>query len=164
PEVIRKTGVRSVAIFHDAVELRLPQLSNNDRKRFHNYLKSLAAFDLVVCISQESHDDLLRWWDEFALAAPATCVEPWPTEFDEQVRESDSAELGNMIACICSFEPRKNQVTLLAAAEKLWSDGIDFELQLVGRTTLYSARRMIPALWRLRKRGRSVRWLRHVTD
>jgi len=164
PEVIQKTGVRSVAIFHDAAALRLPQLSNNDRMRFHNYLKSLAAFDLVICISQESHDDLLRWWREFGLAPASTCVEPWPTEFDEQVRESDSAEAGNMIACICTLEPRKNHLTLLAAAEKLWSEGNDFELQLVGRTTPYSARRMIPALWRLRKRGRPVRWLRHVTD
>jgi glycosyltransferase involved in cell wall biosynthesis len=49
-----------------------------------------------------------------------------------------------MIACVGSFEPRKNHLTFLAAAEKLWLQGHDFELQLVGRTTDYYAPKMLP--------------------
>jgi glycosyltransferase involved in cell wall biosynthesis len=164
PELIDKTGVRSVAIFHDAAALRLPQLSEKGRSRFQNYLESLAAFELVICISHESRDDLLRRWREYGVAASATCHEPWPIDFDQAVREADSSSTRNMIACIGSFEPRKNHLTLLAAAKKLWTQGHDFELQLVGRTTYYYARKMLPAIWQLQRRGRPLRWLRHVND
>ncbi len=164
PELIAKTGIRSVAIFHDAAALRLPQLSDKARMRFQNYLKSLAAFAQVICISHESHDDLLQRWREYGSSPPATRVEPWPIEFDRAVRAADSVSARNMIACVGSFEPRKNHLTLLAAAEKLWLQGHDFELQLVGRTTGYYAPKMLPAVWRLQRRGRPLRWLRHVND
>ena len=164
PEVIAKTGVRAIAIFHDAAALRLPQLSDKAEKRFRNYIESLAAFDLVICVSQESRDDLLRQWAKSRAVPTATAVESWPTEFTEAVRDGDITGTCNVIACIGSFEPRKNHLTLLGAAEKLWAQGHDFELQFVGRTTGYYAPKMLPALWRLQLRGRPLRWLRHVND
>ena len=164
PELIMKTGIRSVAIFHDAAALRLPWLSDKARMRFQKYLKSLAAFTQVICISHESRDDLLRRWHEYGSSPTTTRVEPWPIEFDRAVRVADSVRARNMIACVGSFEPRKNHLTFLAAAEKLWRQGHDFELQLVGRTTDYYAPRMLPAIWRLQRRGRPLRWLRHVND
>ena len=164
PELIAKTGIQSVAIFHDAAALRLPHLSNKAQVRFQNYLKSLAAFAQVICISHESRNDLLRRWHEYGSSPTATRVEPWPIEFDRAVRGADSVGARNMIACVGSFEPRKNHLTLLAAAEKLWLQGHDFELQLVGRTTGYYAPKMLPAVWRLQRRGRPLRWLRHVND
>jgi glycosyltransferase involved in cell wall biosynthesis len=164
PELITGTGIQSVAIFHDAAALRLPQLSVKARIRFQNYLKSLAAFAQVICISHESHNDLLQRWREYGTSPAATRVEPWPIEFDRAVRAADSVSARNMIACVGSFEPRKNHLTLLAAAEKLWLQGHDFELQLVGRTTGYYAPKMLPAVWRLQRRGRPLRWLRHVND
>jgi len=164
PELIERTGVRSVAIFHDAAALRLPKLSDAGRRRFQNYLQSLAALDLVICISQESRDDLLRRWHEYGVAPAAAPVEPWPIEFDDAVRGTDFTSTRNMIACVGSFEPRKNHLTLLAAAEKLWAQGHDFKLQFVGRTTHYYAPKMLLAVWRLQKRGHPLRWLRHVND
>jgi glycosyltransferase involved in cell wall biosynthesis len=164
PELIAGTGIQSVAIFHDAAALQLAQLSDKARMRFQNYLKSLAAFAQVICISHESHDDLLQRWHEYGTSPTATRVEPWPIEFDRAVRAADSVRARNMIACVGSFEPRKNHLTLLAAAEKLWLRGHDFELHLVGRTTGYYAPKMLPAVWRLQRRGRPLRWLRHVND
>jgi len=142
----------------------LPRLSDKAQMRFQNYLKSLAAFAQVICISHESRDDLLRRWHEYGNSPTTTRVEPWPIEFDRAVRAPDSVGPRNMIACVGSFEPRKNHLTLLAAAEKLWLHGHDFELQLVGRTTDYYAPKMLPAVWRLQRRGRPLRWLRHVND
>jgi glycosyltransferase involved in cell wall biosynthesis len=213
PEVIRATGVYSVAIFHDAAALRWSGLSAIDRKRFHKYLKSLAACDLVICISEDSQEDLLRIWREDGVAPTRTTVESWPVEFDRDLRgdvgkldrnirsslaaasvgsdgiasgsgaassgggvDEDGAEASRrgadvahadrvpIVACIASFEPRKNHLTLLGAAEQSWSRGMNFQLQLVGRTTHYSARRVIPLVWRLRARGRPVSWLRHISD
>src|SRR5260370_137875 len=116
---------------------------------YHNSLKSLASFTQVICISHESRDDLLRRWHEYGSSPTTTRVEPWPIEFDRAVCAADSVRARNMIACVGSFEPRKNHLTFLAAAEKLWLQGHDFELQLVGRTTGYYAPKILPAVWRL---------------
>src|SRR5260370_37394919 len=73
PELITKTGIRIVAIFHDAAALRLPRLSDKAQMRFQNYLKSLAAFAQAICIAHESRDDLLRRWHDYRSSAPPTC-------------------------------------------------------------------------------------------
>src|SRR6266568_6394904 len=82
PELIAKMGVPSVAIFHDAAALRSSKLSCKARRRFRDYLESLAAFDLVICVSQESRDDLLRRWNEYGTTPTTTYIERWPIEFD----------------------------------------------------------------------------------
>jgi len=164
PRVISRTRAYSVAIFHDAAALRLPTLADHNRVKFHNYLRSLAAFDLVICISQESRDDLLKRWSDEGVNPTKTVIEPWPVEFGSDVRETSSGRTEPIIACIGSFEPRKNHFTLLSAAEQLWEKGIHFELQLVGRTTHHSAPKMIARLWRMRRDGRPLRWLRHISD
>jgi glycosyltransferase involved in cell wall biosynthesis len=135
PKLIAKTHVQSVAIFHDAAALKLPRLSPEVRTGFCNYLESLAAYRLVICDSRESQDDLLRYWDDQRIRSTATCVEPLPTDFNNTARASNSANGHMMIACIGSFEPRKNHLTLLGAAERLWARGYNFELKFVGRTT-----------------------------
>ena len=182
PRTIRQTGVYSLAIFHDAAALRWSGLARIDRIRFHNYLRSLAACDLVICISQDSREDLLRIWCEDGVTPTRTVVESWPVEFgqrllenvgklDRNIRSSlpdvdpiDSVGREPIVACVASFEPRKNHLILLGAAEKLWARGIHFRLQLVGRITHYSARRVMPSVWRLQSRGRPVEWLRHISD
>jgi glycosyltransferase involved in cell wall biosynthesis len=164
PRVIDRTGVYSVAIFHDAAALRSPQLADRDRIKFHNYLRSLAAFDLVICISDETREDLLQRWRDENLEPARTVVEAWPVEFNTDVVKAENETVEPIIACIGSFERRKNHSTLLRAAEKLWEHDIDFELQLVGRTTHHSAPKLLPVIWRLERRGRRLRWLRHIND
>jgi glycosyltransferase involved in cell wall biosynthesis len=37
-----------------------------------------------------------------------------------------------LVVCIGSFEPRKNQLAVLHAAEQLWREGLDFQLEFIG--------------------------------
>jgi len=164
PELITTTGARSVAIFHDAAALRLPRLSASARVRFQNYIRSLATFDLVICISQESRDDLRNRWREYGTKPTMTAVEPWPIDFDEAERDGQKGSSHALLLSVGSFEPRKNHITLLRAAEKLWKEGFEFELQLIGRSTGYYGPTVTSELKRLQKRRRSIRWLRHVND
>jgi glycosyltransferase involved in cell wall biosynthesis len=53
---------------------------------------------------------------------------------------------------------------LLRAAENLWRDGLQFELHLIGRNVGKSFNRIVREIWKLRMRGRPLRWLRHVDD
>jgi len=60
-----------------------------------------------------------------------------------------------MILCVGSKEPRKNHVAVLFAAERLWREGLEFDLRFIGsygwNTTLF--RRWAK---RLRKAGRAL--------
>src|SRR5207244_10141753 len=98
-----------------------------------------------------------------------TLVEPWPGEFDSFVGEADSfpysANPGrNLVVYVSSFHGRKNHLTLLRAAEKLWQQGLEFELHLIGRNVGAPLNKIVRQIWNLRLDGRPLRWLRHVDD
>jgi glycosyltransferase involved in cell wall biosynthesis len=164
PRIIAQGGARTVAIFHDAAALRLPSLYPKAHPRFRDYIVSLAVFDLVICVSHSSRDELLRLWNEFGTLPTETAVETWPVELaeDEQGRPWQPAR--DLIVSVGSFEPRKNQITLLRAAEKLWESGLMFDLELIGRSTNYFGGKVKAELRRLRRANRAIRWSKHVND
>jgi glycosyltransferase involved in cell wall biosynthesis len=105
----------------------------------------------------------LRFWKHYGSGATETCVELWPGELEgatpaEEIAGSDS------ILFVSSFHARKNHLGLLHAAEKLWSEGLRFELQLVGRAVGSPLNKVIREIFKLKARGRLLRWLRHVDD
>ena len=164
PEIIRKNGMRAVAIFHDAAMERLGLHARRSTQKFRDYLQALAFFNRVLCISQQSRNDLLSFWREYGIRdLPETFVESWPLEFDEVERGStDMASKSQSVFCVSTFVPRKNHLALLDAAEDVWSNGLAFELKLVGAWAgNWPVLRKIRAL---RAKGRSLAWLKHVDD
>jgi glycosyltransferase involved in cell wall biosynthesis len=69
-----------------------------------------------------------------------------------------------VILSVGTFEPRKNHLTLLRAAEILWKDGLSFELELIGRSTGYYGNKVTSPIEQLQKAGYRIRWLQHVND
>ena len=165
PRLLGQTSARTVAIFHDAAALSLPQLYPKAAPRFRAYIDSLAAFDLVICVSNASRSELLRLWSESGAAATETVVETWPVE-PSTVTERDGtvSRSSNLIVCVGSFEPRKNHLTLLRAAEKLWKAGVAIELELIGRSTGDFGGKVVSELRRLQRAGVNVRWSKQVND
>src|ERR1700716_2884725 len=168
PELIRETGVRAVAIFYDAAALRLRIAQNKTRDRFQRYVDSLAAFNLVICISRDSQEYLHQLWRDHGTKPTETCVEELPPgDLDPADREEPSGEDGASVPVILSvgtLEPRKNDLTLLRAAEILWKDGFSFELQRIGRSTGYYGHKVISPMKQLQRSGYRIRWLQHVND
>jgi glycosyltransferase involved in cell wall biosynthesis len=164
PELLQGRRGRAVAIFHDAAELRLSLLSDGRARRFRNYLKALAAFDLVICISNESRTDLVEFWSNSGVARqPQTIVENWPVEFDQAERIPLVPERP-VILYVSSFTARKNHSLLFAAASQVWDSGLGFDLQLVGSSANRGGGKVRLELRRLQKAGRPLYWLKHVTD
>jgi glycosyltransferase involved in cell wall biosynthesis len=164
PLFIRKIRMRFVAIFHDAATERLGLHAQRSTRKFREYLQALACFDRVICISQQSRDDLLAFWNEYGVRdVPETFVESWPLEFDERERGSaDIPSKSKSVLCVNTFVPRKNHLALLSAAEDAWSNGLEFELKLVGSWAgNWSVLLKIRAL---RAKGRPLTWLKHVDD
>jgi glycosyltransferase involved in cell wall biosynthesis len=164
PGFLRRTRSRTIAIFHDATDLRLTQVYPDREKKSRPYLESLALFDLVICVSEEARDDLRHFWKEYSCDATDTCVEPWPGKLEGAEASPDSNTSGNFILYVSSFHGRKNHLKLFRAAEKLWKEGLIFELQLIGRNVGAPLNKIVREIWRLRLAGRPVRWLRHVDD
>ncbi|HUJ70632.1 MAG TPA: glycosyltransferase [Verrucomicrobiae bacterium] len=156
---------RRYAVFHDAIALRLPELTAPERQRgFPDYIRALASFDKVLCVSREVDADLRFFWDSHGVAATATAVLGWPTDFGQPRPAPTPNFSARRILCVATLERRKNHLVLVDAAEELWSAGLDFELVLVGRTTADWGATVLGEVDRLVKRGRPLKWLRHVSD
>jgi glycosyltransferase involved in cell wall biosynthesis len=163
PDLIAKIRGRSLAIFHDAVALQLPTLDERSRRGFRNYIESLAAFDLVICVSNSSHDHLQMLWGQYGVTPTETVVEKWPVEVSAAERRSAAKSSRALIVCVGSFEQRKNHLALLRGAAALWRRGLSFELCLIGRSTGFG-RKVVREIRRLESEGWPVRWLKHVDD
>lgn len=132
----------TVAICHDLIALQLPQYAAAETvRRFPNYVRELAGFDGVACVSQSAADDLLHYWQEHSIRPRATVgivplgedgILPDPTQLD-LLDTPPPQNAVPIILCVGTIEGRKNHIGLLDAAESLWQRGIRFELHIAGR-------------------------------
>jgi glycosyltransferase involved in cell wall biosynthesis len=166
PKLAQNGRARLIAIFHDAAGLRLSIFRSGTAENFRRYLEALAAFDLVICISEESRGDLVDYWSRNNVTARAqTVVESWPVEFDPVERAATSRrEHLPILLCVSSFTPRKNHLRLAEAAQQLWNSGCNFELHLVGSSSGNWGIKVVFEIRRYQALGRPLRWLRHVDD
>ncbi len=159
--------LRLVALFHDAIPFLRPDLTPSFRQTdFVDYVRCLGAFDVVITVSAESRQSLLSAWRQFGCQPAPIEVEPWPMEFGPR----GSADVGRFaerrVLYVSSLDARKNHMGLFAAAERLWSDGMSFELTLIGRRLRVRrhSQSILEAIAELQQRGRPLHWLQHVSD
>ncbi len=160
-----ETGIHRVAIFHDAIALRRPRQSSIDRYFCEQGVRALAEVDAVVCISEEAEDDLLHYWRRYRLPPTSTFVVPWPVPFaGERPRIFGNFQARSLLY-VARIERHKNHLRLLDACEKLWREGLQFRLRLIGCKAYPGyAWRVGARISGLRSKGRDVRWDKHVTD
>jgi glycosyltransferase involved in cell wall biosynthesis len=163
-DLAREPG-RKVAIFHDAMPLRIPGQNFMWDGLFKKYVRGLALLDLVICVSAESEEDLLRAWRGFGIPPKPTRVIPWPVPFQGEKVLGFSGSKRPRILYVSRLLRRKNHLELLEACEMLWKQGHDFSLDLIGTAdappdTLAIVSRLVE----LSLSKRPVRWMRHVSD
>jgi glycosyltransferase involved in cell wall biosynthesis len=134
------------------------------RAKFESYIVALANFDLVICVSEASRNDLLELWSELGAKPAKTVVETWPVELSVPGKDQPSNHLRASILCVGSFEARKNHLALLRAANALWETGLEFDLELIGRSTGAFGSKVEAELRKLHRSARPVRWLKQVND
>jgi glycosyltransferase involved in cell wall biosynthesis len=154
-----------VALFHDAIALKLPELTPAKTvARFPAYLRELLAFDGIAAISEDSRQSLLDYWRW--LGAPKTPpvaaiplgidVPALPAPGEGAPRPPKPGEGG--ILCVASIEGRKNHAALLDACERLWAGGARFELRLIGLAQPQTGRAALEKIAALRSAGRPLRY------
>jgi glycosyltransferase involved in cell wall biosynthesis len=162
---LRGSAARRVGIFHDAIALRRPRQSRADRYYCARGVRALANFDRVLCISREAESDLHFYWNQFGLKPAPTHVLPWPVPFTYSRPENGPNFSAKRLLYVARLEPHKNHLSLLAACEKLWRDGLSFELRLIGCMAYPdTAWRIWRRVRSLQKAGHPVRWQAHVSE
>lgn len=151
-----------VAVFHDAIALRYPELSPSGTiARFPGYMRELLQFDGIAAVSEESRDALVDYWRWLGVAQPPP-VQAIALGVDlPTISEPASAPVLTgmpVVLSVGTLEGRKNHVALLDACEQLWAGGGKFELRMVGAVQRQTGRAALEKLRALQAAGRPLRY------
>jgi glycosyltransferase involved in cell wall biosynthesis len=158
---LQEKPCRLAATFNDAIPISHPHITwPQSVARHPEYMKMLAGFDRVFAISHTSRDVLTGFWDWQGLERRAD-VETilLGADFQKHVRPEPIAPSAGALPALMTvgiLEPRKNQAFLLEVCEALWSEGLVFELKVVGRVNPHFGKPVVERIAALRKCGRRV--------
>jgi glycosyltransferase involved in cell wall biosynthesis len=153
----RAQGVRLHFVVYDLVPVLRPDVVNPlALHHFDRWYPAIAGLaDGLCCISRAVADDLLEWCDQarpprlrplrighFHLGGDLDATDAGATDATGATgarNASDAADAPSWLAArqtvlmVGTLEPRKGYAQSLAAAERLWQRGVDFNLAIVGK-------------------------------
>jgi glycosyltransferase involved in cell wall biosynthesis len=130
----RYSGSSVALIGYDFIPVISPELIQTQLPdRFARYLQAVKHAHRVVGISAAATQEFRGFGDMLAaqgLRGPEVveCALPVEVPAGDPVPQQTPP----LVLCIGSFEPRKNQVAVLYAAEQLWREGQQFQLEFIG--------------------------------
>jgi glycosyltransferase involved in cell wall biosynthesis len=156
PALFERVRGPRVAVFHDAIGLKFPELTPPATvARLPAYLRELAQFDGVATVSEDSAASLRDFWRWAGLEATPP-VQAIPLGIDAVAPSAPSTAAIPRVLCVSTIEGRKNHVALLEAAEALWREGLSFELELVGLARADTAAAALARIAELQRAGRPL--------
>jgi glycosyltransferase involved in cell wall biosynthesis len=182
----RRCGVSVYFTVHDLLPLRLPQFfPPGDDVAYEKWLRAVLQTDGALCISRAVADDLYDWADkrDFSPMRPfhishfrpgADIANTAPTRgFPRDAsRHLEAFAARPSFLMVGTIEPRKGHLPVLDALDRLWGEGVDVNLIVVGaegwRDLPQDRRRTIPQIVaRLQSHnesGKRLFWLNGVSD
>lgn len=160
------SGNRVVALGYDCIPVvNAPSVPLSEPNRFVHYLTAIKHANVVAAISASAAAEFSGFKHMISaqgLAGPSVveCALPLGQTPPPTRPAADDPE--PLILCVGSFEPRKNQLAVLFAAETLWRAGLRFRLRFVGASGW--GRELPRAIRRLRRRGRPVEQLTALSE
>lgn len=182
----RMQGVRAYAMLFDLLPVRMPTVFPPGADHGHReWLESIATLDGAVCISAAVADDMRLWLEETGLdsagrfdlqvchlGADIGATAPTTGLPDDSHVLFDAMDARPTFLMVGSIEPRKGYMQAIEAFSRLWEDGVDANLVVVGREgwrgLKHQLRRDIPgtiqALRTHREAGHRLHWLSDASD
>jgi glycosyltransferase involved in cell wall biosynthesis len=146
-----------------------PGMSSN----FANYLSVVKHIDRISCISLSSASEFRGFASMLGaqgLAGPHVVGQPLPSEAPDvpeawlaAARELLAVDNLPLVLVVGSHEPRKNHLTVLVAAERLWREGLAFHLTFIGGSG-WSSEAFDELVVELAERGRPVEVLKRADE
>jgi len=153
-EVRRRTLERfqdaGAAVWHvvyDLLPIRKPQyFPSRELANFADWLDMVTAFDGAACISAATADDLKKWIQENTASSHEAFDVSWfhlGADFESSVPTRGVPDNAAKILAflgekptflmVGTVEPRKGHAQTVAAFERLWAEGLDINLAIVGK-------------------------------
>lgn len=139
-----------------------------EAEKFASYLGMVTHARSVTAISETAAEEFRGYVNALAvqgLTGPRVDAVPLPTIASTKApSQHGSHRAPPLVLAVGSHEPRKNHDALLFAAEVLWREGHEFELELIGRGSSEFISRLDRTVRSLQAEGRPVRARRDVDD
>lgn len=174
---LRRQGVRVTFLVYDLLCVQLPQYSVAGGRESHaRWLDVIGEGDGAVCISSAVAHDLNSWLaqhgpsrlrpftiDWFHLGADVDNSQPSRGLSSSAQAVLDQLGTRPSFLMVGTLEPRKGYTQVLEAFERLWREGVDVNLVIVGKQggmleTLIERLRSHP------ERDRRLFWLEGISD
>ncbi|CAN5128468.1 hypothetical protein BH09ACT6_BH09ACT6_24600 [soil metagenome] len=168
------SGNRTGVIGFDCVPLTSSEtVGEGMSAAFSKNLAALAHFDRISTISEAAATEYRGWKRMLGgagltgpeiepLLLPSVAEEVAPAEFAVARKALVQGE-SPLVVCVGSHEPRKNHLAVLYAAERLWREGVEFQLVFIGGNG-WHGEEFRAQLDRLAGEGRPVRAISAVSD
>lgn len=161
PALFAATRGPRVAVFHDAIALKFPELTPPKTvARFPAYLHELLAFDGIAANSEDSRATLLDYWRWLGVprTPPVQAITLGVDEMGHITRNPSPPADPPVVLCVGSLEGRKNHLALLDACDERWARGDRFALRLVGLAQPQTGRAALARVRALQAAGRPLRY------
>lgn len=175
---LRRMGGEVYVVVYDLLPIRYPDWFPPELCGiFQNWLETVVSeTDGALCISQATADDLTQWLEErppgrtrpfrvgwFRLGADVRATLPTdgvPKGFEDEI---DRLRRRPSILMVGTVEPRKGHAQALAAFERLWAQGFEANLVVVGKEG-WMVGDLVRRLRHHPERGRRLFWFEGVSD
>lgn len=170
---LRAAYVRTAIVVYDLTPITHPQWYDRSLvERFVIYAERLASFDVVLCISEVSKQEFLKFCRERGYQVPNKVVTiPLGYEIRESslplatrgLQKTPASLDGPFVLCVGTLEPRKNHPTLLDAFDMLWEREANLSLVIVGRPS-YGSEEIVSRVEKHVLSGRKLFYFRNCGD
>lgn len=176
-QTLRNNGVEVYFIVYDLLPVLMPEKFPDGAEVIHDqWLIAISrAADGLICISRAVADELVEWLSEHGVTRRhplkigwfhlgADVMQSIPTKGGHCASNSDD-QLGQAptFLMVGTLEPRKGHAQTLAAFEKLWADGYDINLIIVGKQG-WNVEKLVKSIKASDEFGKRLLWLSSVSD
>jgi len=174
---LRNGGVKVAFVLYDLLCVRLPStFPPGASGPFSKWLEVIADSDHVIAISKAVAEDFNDWIKEQGLEQKRPVKIDWfhlgadiensaPTQGlpPEAHRDLATIKQGISFIMVGTLEPRKAHLQTLEAFERLWNEGTDCTLVIVGKQG-WMVERLVERLEHHPEKERRLFWLKGVSD
>ena len=174
---LRIQGVQVQFVIYDLLPITLPNTFTKDvRKSYQAFIEVVAESDGAICISKSVADELKDWMGENKTIRQRPFNIAWfhlGADFDPSFSSKGLQKNSEVVLSIIknrptflmvgTLEPRKGHAQTIAAFDQLWSEGVNFNLVIVGKQG-WMVDALVKRLQHHHELSKRLLWLDDVSD